>query len=85
MEAKKVSDWPKAARTLSLWSLDTKDSGENDWFPAGTVVLWDNFHGRRDGQIRRDQLMALKNYKIVFEAGQDDADTCNDVLVLLKN
>ena len=84
MEAKKVSDWPKAARTLSLWSLDTKDSGANDWFPSGTVVLWDNFHGRRDGQIRRDQLMALKNYKIVFEAGQDDADTCNDVVVLLK-
>jgi hypothetical protein len=48
------------------------------------VVLWDNFHGRRDGQIRRDQLMALKNYTIVFEAGQDDADTCNDVVVLLK-
>lgn len=48
-------------------------------------MLWDNFHGRRDGQIRRDQLLSLKNYKIVFEAGQGDADTCNDVVVLLKN
>jgi hypothetical protein len=28
--------------------------------------------------------MSLKNYTIVFEAGEDDADTCNDVVVLLK-
>ncbi|MEY4041202.1 MAG: hypothetical protein EBR94_03115 [Bacteroidetes bacterium] len=84
MEPKKVSDWPKAARTLSLWSLDTKDSGTNDWFPTGTLVLWDNFHGRRDGQIDRNELSSLKKYSVVFQAGLNDADTCNDVIVLLK-
>ena len=28
MKGKQVSDWPMSARTLSLWSLNTKDSGK---------------------------------------------------------
>lgn len=84
MKGKQVSDWPMSARTLSLWSLNTKDSGSNDWFPEGTVVLWDNFHGRRDGQIQRKQLLALKNYSVIYTGGMGDADTCNDVIVMLK-
>jgi hypothetical protein len=84
MPALPVASWPKQAKTLKLWSLDAKDSGVNDWFPKGTVVIWDNFHGRRDGRLNKAQLMGLKKYRQVYGAGLTDGDTLNDVLVFVK-
>ena len=84
MSPKPVNDWPMSSRTLSVWSIDSKDSGLHDWVPKGSVVLWDNFHARRDGNMSRNALLSLKNYRTVFEAGLSDADTTNDVIVRVK-
>lgn len=81
---KPVLEWPREAKTLSLWSLSAKDSGKQDWFPKGTVLLWDDFHGRRDGQLNRSQLRGLKKYKMIYQAGLNDLDSSNDVWVLYK-
>jgi hypothetical protein len=84
MDAKPVNQWPHASRTLSIWSVDTKDGGAYDWIPEGSVILWDNFHARRDGNMNRTALLSLKNYKTVYTAGLLDADTTNDVIVRAK-
>lgn len=84
VEAKPVQQWPKASKTLSIWSVDTRDSGAHDWLPVGSVVLWDNFHARRDGNMQRSALLSLKHYQTVFTAGMTDADTTNDVIVRVK-
>jgi len=84
MDVKPVNQWPNASKTLSIWSVDTKDSGAQDWVPVGSVILWDNFHARRDGNMNRAALLSLKNYKTVYTAGLSDADTTNDVIVRAK-
>jgi hypothetical protein len=84
VEAKPVQQWPTASKTLSIWSVDTRDSGAHDWLPVGSVVLWDNFHARRDGNMHRSALLSLKHYQTVFTAGMTDADTTNDVIVRVK-
>lgn len=84
MPANPVAQWPKASRTLSIWSVDTKDSGAHDWLPLGSVILWDNFHGRRDGNMDRSELMSLRNYRTIYQSGLLDADTTNDVIVRVK-
>ena len=84
LSPKPVNEWPKESRTLSIWSVDTKDSGAHDWLPKGSVLLWDNFHARRDGNMDRAELMGLKKYRQVYGAGLTDGDTLNDVLVFVK-
>jgi hypothetical protein len=84
LSPKPVNEWPKESRTLSIWSVDTKDSGAHDWLPKGSVLLWDNFHARRDGNMDRAELLGLKKYKTVFAAGLTDSDTLNDVVVRVK-
>lgn len=84
VETKPVQQWPKTSKTLSIWSVDTRDSGAHDWLPVGSVVLWDNFHARRDGNMQRSALLSLKHYQTVFTAGMTDADTTNDVIVRVK-
>jgi len=84
MNAKPVKQWPKFSKTLSIWSVDTKDSGAHDWMPKGSVILWDNFHARRDGNMGRAALLSLKKYRTIYSAGMSDADTTNDVIVRVK-
>lgn len=84
MNAKPVNQWPKTSKTLSIWSVDTKDSGAHDWMPKGSVILWDNFHARRDGNMGRAALLSLKKYRTIYSAGMSDADTTNDVIVRVK-
>ncbi len=84
MSPNPVSIWPKTSKTLSIWSVDTKDSGAHDWMPKGSVILWDNFHGRRDGNMDRSELLSLNKYETVFTAGMNDADSINDVIVRVK-
>lgn len=84
LPAKPVAQWPKFSRSLWLWSLDAKDSGANDWFPKGTILLWDGFHASRDGQISRSELLALKKYQRIYDAGNKDQDSTNDVIVMVK-
>lgn len=84
MNAKPVSQWPKSSKTLSVWSVDATDSGAHDWIPVGSVILWDNFHARRDGNMDRNELLSLKNYKTIYTTGMSDADTTNDVIVRVK-
>jgi hypothetical protein len=84
LSPKPVNEWPKESRTLSIWSVDTKDSGAHDWLPKGSVLLWDNFHARRDGNMDRAELLGLKKYRQVYGTGLTDGDTLNDVLVFVK-
>ncbi len=48
-------------KTQYLWSLDTRPGA--DWFPKNTVILWDNFHARRDAPMPLDSLRALGTYQ----------------------
>jgi hypothetical protein len=47
-------------KTQYLWSLDTREG--YDWFPSNTVILWDNFHARRDAPMPLDTLRSLGTY-----------------------
>ncbi len=47
-------------KTQYLWSLDTRKG--YDWFPSNTIILWDNFHARRDAPMPLDTLRSLGTY-----------------------
>jgi hypothetical protein len=47
-------------KTQYLWSLDTRPG--YDWFPPNTVILWDNFHARRDAPMPIDTLRNQSQY-----------------------
>lgn len=47
-------------KTQYLWSLDKRTG--YDWFPTNTVILWDNFHARRDAPMPLDTLRSLGTY-----------------------
>jgi hypothetical protein len=47
-------------KTQYVWSLDTRKG--YDWLPTNTVILWDNFHARRDAPMPLDTLRSLGTY-----------------------
>jgi hypothetical protein len=71
---------PSKAQTYYIWSID-KQPGK-DWMPDSTVVLWDNFHARRDAPMPLADMRKLTEYKELayFPA----TDTIYDVRVFLK-
>jgi hypothetical protein len=70
------------SRTQYLWSLDTREG--YDWFPENTIILWDNFHGRRDAPMPLDSLRALGTYTERFHLVHPE-DSIYDVRVFVKN
>lgn len=79
-----VSQWPAESRALYLWSLDSKEGGKNDWFPEGTIVLWDNFHARRDGNKSLETMRSLTLYKELAFFKGNTLDSLDDVRVFIK-
>lgn len=69
------------AQSYYLWSID-KTPGK-DWMPDSSVVIWDNFHGRRDAPMSLSEMRQLKEYK---ELGYfpSATDTIYDIRVFLK-
>jgi hypothetical protein len=67
--------------TQYLWSLDTREG--YDWFPEKTILIWDNFHARRDAPLPLDTLRSLKQYQEVAYF-PSDIDTIYDVRVFRK-
>jgi hypothetical protein len=73
-------DEPETGKTFYLWSLDTRPG--KDWFPDSTIVLWDNWHARRDAPMPLDSLKKLKEYHQI--AYFPNADSNYTVRVFLK-
>jgi len=67
--------------TQYLWSLDTREG--YDWFPEKTILIWDNFHARRDAPLPLYTLRSLKQYQEVAYF-PSDIDTIYDVRVFRK-
>jgi hypothetical protein len=67
--------------TQYLWSLDTREG--YDWFPEKTILIWDNFHARRDAPLPLDTLRTLKQYQEVAYF-PSKIDTIYDVRVFRK-
>lgn len=55
-------------QTESVWSIDLK----NNWAPMGSILLWDNYHATREGNIPFSKLKELKDYKELKRFGLDD-------------
>ena len=72
---------PEQARTFYIWSID-KQPGK-DWMPDSSVVLWDNFHARRDAPMSLHEMRKLSAYReLAYFPGQD---SIYDVRVFLKS
>lgn len=56
-----------AWETEDVWSIDLK----NNWAPAGSILLWDDYHATREGGITEEQLSQLKNYQKLQTFGGD--------------
>ncbi|MFN4914505.1 MAG: hypothetical protein ACK5FT_04235 [Sphingomonadales bacterium] len=71
---------PEDAETFYIWSIDKRPG--QDWMPDSCVVLWDNFHARRDAPMTLSDMRKLKQYKELayFQA----SDSIYDVRVFIK-
>lgn len=69
------------AQSYYLWSID-KTPGK-DWMPDSAVVIWDNFHARRDAPMSLNEMKKLTEYK---EIGYfpSTKDTIYDIRVFIK-
>jgi hypothetical protein len=77
-------------KTFYIWSINKTDPNK-DWLPDSSVVIWDNFHARRDAPMLLSELKSLPNYQEVAYFPAKNAgllnpnDTIYDVRVFLKN
>lgn len=71
---------PESAETFYIWSIDKRPG--KDWMPDSAVVLWDNFHARRDAPMTLQDMRKLTQYRELryFPA----QDSIYDVRVFLK-
>ena len=67
--------------TFYIWSIDTREG--QDWMPDSTVVIWDNFHARRDGPMPLNSLRNIVHYQ-ELKYFPSSVDTIYDVRVFLK-
>lgn len=74
-------DGVEKAKTFYLWSIDTRPGA--DWLPDSSVVIWDNFHGRRDAPMPLSTMQSLSQYKQIAYF-PSKTDTIFDVRVFLK-
>jgi hypothetical protein len=76
--------------TFYIWSIN-KSEPEKDWLPDSSVVVWDNFHARRDAPMLLSEIRQLKKYKEVAYFPADISktgnpnDTIYDVRVFIKS
>jgi hypothetical protein len=65
---------PEVAKTFYIWSIDKRPG--HDWMPDSCVVLWDNFHARRDAPMTLEDMRKLNQYKELayFPAQNSDYD-----------
>lgn len=54
-------------QTEEIWSIDL----ENNWAPKGTLLLWDNYHATREGNIPKNKLDQLKDYRELKRFGSN--------------
>ena len=73
---------PEQAKTFYMWSIDKRPG--QDWMPEGAVLLWDNFHARRDAPMPLSDLQALPQYREVAQF-LNPSDSLNDVRVWVKD
>jgi hypothetical protein len=71
---------PETAKTFYIWSIDKRPG--QDWMPDSCVVIWDNFHARRDAPMQLQDMRKLNQYKELayFPA----KDSVYDVRVFIK-
>lgn len=71
---------PEVAKTFYIWSIDKRPG--QDWMPDSCVVLWDNFHARRDAPMTLSDMRKMTQYRelVHFPA----KDTNYDVRVYIK-
>ncbi|MBL7812783.1 MAG: hypothetical protein JNL57_11215 [Bacteroidetes bacterium] len=69
------------AGTYYIWSLDTRPG--KDWLPDSSVMIWDNFHARRDAPMPLEKLRTLSEYH-ELKYFPSEADSIYDVRVFLK-
>jgi hypothetical protein len=72
---------PDQAKSYYMWSIDKRPG--QDWMPKGTVLLWDNFHARRDAPMSLHELRALGTYQELAYF-PSDVDSVYDVRIFLK-
>jgi len=70
------------ASTFYIWSIDKRPG--YDWLPDSLVVIWDNFHARRDAPMTLNEMRALEGYKELAYF-PSEVDTIYDVRVFLKS
>lgn len=67
-----------AWETENIWSIDL----ENNWAPKGSIMLWDNYHAAREGNIPKTKFYKLEDYKVLQKFGEDTLK--NPTLILFK-
>lgn len=72
---------PEKSKTFYIWSIDKREG--KDWMPDSSIVLWDNYHARRDAPMPLHEMRKLKQYKelAVFRG----SDSIYDVRVFIKS
>jgi hypothetical protein len=70
------------ASTFYIWSKDKRPG--YDWLPDSLVVIWDNFHARRDAPMPLNEMRALEGYKEIAYF-PSEKDSIYDVRVFLKS
>jgi hypothetical protein len=73
---------PEKAKTFYMWSIDKRPG--QDWMPKGAVLLWDNFHARRDAPMPIVDLKALPQYRELAQF-LSPIDSVYDVRVWIKD
>lgn len=74
----KKTDW--------LWSIPHDDKS-TDWTKKGSILIWDNFHARRDAQLTYSMLKSKPDYKELkyFKYPSNNLDdSIYDVRVFIK-
>ena len=70
------------ASTFYIWTIDKRPG--YDWLPDSLVVIWDNFHARRDAPMPLKDMRLLEDYKEIAYF-PSEKDSIYDVRVFLKS
>ena len=67
--------------TEDIWSIDH----ENNWAPKSSILVWDGYHAQREGNLKYEQIIQMKDYLLLksFRAS-DTAISDNDILIFEK-
>jgi len=71
----------KSATTFYINSIDKRPG--HDWLPDSAVVLWDNFHARRDAAMSLGDMRKLSDYQEIAHF-PSSVDTIYDIRLFIK-